>query len=205
LTSHSASDDNADRDAGKPSLRASLSQTMRLIRSDVGFRCAYEGKPATWKTGLRMLRHPGVACVVRYRLQCFFYSNRLALIGWMIKFLNLIFYGVQIHERARIGGGLYMGHASAILITENVSMGERCVLFHQNTVGLSPFEGRDRNSGRVTVGDDVVFSGGACAYGDIVIGDRCLIGVNTVVDRSFAADSSLFGVPAQVVGRRPNR
>jgi serine O-acetyltransferase len=192
-------------DSEKRSPRYSLSETRRLIGSDIAFRCAYEGKPANWKTALRMLRHPGVACVVRYRLQCFFYSNRLAPLGWMMKFMNFIFYGVQIDERARIGAGLYMGHAASILITGNVSMGERCVLFHQNTIGLSPFSQREGGSGRVTVGNDVVFGGGACAYGDITIGDRCRIGVNTVVDRSFAADSSLFGVPAQVVGRQAER
>ena len=84
----------------------SLSQTLRLIRSDIAFRCAYEHKPANWKTGLRMLRHPGVACVVRYRLQCFFYFNHLVPLGWLMKYLNLVFYGVEIHERARIGSAV---------------------------------------------------------------------------------------------------
>lgn len=191
--------------ARRRSLRDSFSETARLIRSDIAFRCAHEGKPETWKTGLRMLRHPGVACVVRYRLQCFFYASGLAPLGWLMKSMNLILYGVQIHERARIGPGLYMGHAATILITENVSIGERCVLYHQNTIGLSPLVGPNEPSGLVKVGDDVAFGGGACAYGDIVIGDRCRIGVNAVVDRSFPADSSLFGAPAQVVGRRPGR
>jgi serine O-acetyltransferase len=191
-----------DRGTNKQFGRCNLAQTLRLIRSDIAYRCEYEFKPIHWKTGLRMLRHPGVACVVRYRLQCFFYSNGLTPLGWMMKFMNLMFYGVQIHERARIGGGLYMGHASTILITENVSIGERCVLLHQNTIGLSPFSCPGQTSSTVTVGNNVTFGGGACAFGDIVIGDGCLIGVNTVVDRSFPANSSLFGVPAQLVGRR---
>ena len=120
----------------------------------------------------------------------------------MMKYLNLVLYGVQIHERARIGGSLYMGHAAAILITENVSIGERCVLFHQNTLGLSPISGAGGHDGTLTVGNDVIFAGGACAYGDTDIGDGCFLGANTVVDRSFPARSSLFGVPARVVGRR---
>ena len=180
----------------------SVSQTLGLIRSDIAFRCAYEHKPANWKTGLRMLRHPGVACVVRYRLQRFFYFNHLAPLGWLMKYLNLVFYGVEIHERARIGSGLYMGHAASILITENVTVGDRCVLFHQNTLGLSPFLEPGQCAGRLTVGNDVVFGGGACAYGDIVIGDRCFVGVNAVVNRSCPPGSSLFGVPAQIIGRR---
>jgi serine O-acetyltransferase len=149
-----------------------------------------------------MLRHPGVACVVRYRLQCFFYSNGLAPLGALMKFINFVLYGVQIHEGAKIGPGLFIAHAVSILVTENVTIGERCTLFHQNTIGLSPVLGRGRTSSTVTIGNDVTFGGGACAYGDIVIGDRCLIGVNAVIDRSFTPDSSIFGVPARLVGRR---
>jgi serine O-acetyltransferase len=152
-------------------------------------------------TALRMLRHPGVACVVRYRLQCFFYSNGLAPFGKLLKFLNLILYGVQIDEGTRIGGGFYMGHAVTILITGAVTIGERCVLFHQNTIGISPFFEPGRVSGPLVIGNDVTFGGGACAYGNIVIGDRCRIGVNAVVDQSFPAGSVLFGVPARVVSR----
>jgi serine O-acetyltransferase len=184
--------------------RTSFAETIRLIRSDIGFRCTYEHKPKSWKTALRMLRHPGVACVVRYRLQCFFCSNGLAPIGKFLKFLNLILYGVEIDERARIGGGLLIGHAVTILITADVTIGERCVLFHQNAIGQSPFHEPGRDCGPVVIGDEVAFGGGACAYGNIVIGDRCRIGVNSVVDRSFPADSSLFGVPARRIGRRPD-
>src|SRR3954451_6322598 len=108
MTSTDAREPNRLTNCGRPA-RYTLPQTWRLVCSDISFRCNYEFKPANWKTGLRMLRHPGVACVVRYRLQCFFYSNHLAPLGWLMKFLNLFLYGVQIDERARIGGGLYMG------------------------------------------------------------------------------------------------
>lgn len=192
----------ADETEKRPRVH-SLSQTLRLIRSDIAFRCAYEHKPANWKTGLRMLRHPGVACVVRFRLQCFFYFNHLAPLGWLMKYLNFIFYSVVIDERARIGGSLYMGHAASILIAANVTIGERCILFHQNTLGLSPFLEPGARAGNLLIGNDVVFAGGSCAYGDIVIEDRCFVGVNAVVNRSCPPDSTLFGVPAQVIGRRP--
>jgi serine O-acetyltransferase len=192
---------SADIRSTERSDRYSLSQTIRLIRSDIAFRCTYEHKPPNLMTALRMLRHPGVACVVRYRLQCFFYSNGLAPFGKLLKFLNLLLYGVQIDERAHIGGGFYMGHAVTILITGDVTIGERCVLFHQNTIGISPFFEPGRASGPLVIGNDVTFGGGACAYGNIVIEDRCRIGVNAVVDQSFPAGSVLFGVPARVVGR----
>lgn len=185
--------------------RMTFARTRRLMREDLAHRCAYENKPFTWTTGLKMIRHPGVTCVILYRLQCFFYANHLALLGWCLKSINLIVYGVRIDEHARIGGGLMIAHAVTILVAKNVSVGERCVFLHQNTIGVSPFLDPDRDPGKVIVGSDVTFGGGSCAFGDIVIGDGCRIGVNAVVNRSCPAGSSVFGVPAQIIGRHASR
>jgi serine O-acetyltransferase len=179
-----------------------MRETVTLIGADIAYRCVYEHKPRTWMTGLRMLRHPGVACVIRFRLQCFFYDNHLAALGWLCKSTNSFFYGVEIDERAQIAGGLLLGHAVTILVTGNVQIGERCVLLHQNTLGLAPFGQRSIPPGIVIVGDNVTFGGGSCAYGEIVIGDKCRIGVNSVVNHSCPVGSSLFGVPARVVGNQ---
>lgn len=185
-----------------PRPRYSWAETKRLIKADIGHRCQYENKPQRLLTGIKMLRHPGVACVVRYRLQCFFYDNRMGLFGALMRFINLAFYGVSIDRRVQIGGGFLMGHAITMMIHGDVVIGERCVIFHQNTIASSPYFEPDRASGPLIIGDDVVFGGGACAYGNITIGDRCRVGANSVVDRSFPADSALFGVPARIVSSR---
>jgi serine O-acetyltransferase len=182
--------------------RRSFKYTWRLIASDFRFRCTYEHKPPSTKTYIKLLRHPGMSSVVQYRLQHYFYARGWRMIGGLLKYLNIVLYGVEINENARIGPGLLIVHANTIIIGSDVIIGERCVLFHQNAITNSPFFEPGEDWGPVIIGDDVVFGGGAVAYGKIVIGDRTTIGTNSVVNKSFPGGSSLFGVPARVVGKR---
>ena len=193
--------DRQDRRVSGNPVRQSLSQTLRLVRADIAYRCAYEHKQLTLMRALIMLMHPGVSSVVRYRFQCFFMSNHMGVLGRLLKFLNLVMYGVDIDENARIAGGLYIAHAVSILIVGDVTIGERCALFHQNMICSSPFCEPGMEAGPVVIGNDVAFGGGSCAYGNIVLGDGCKIGVNAVVDRSFPAGSVVFGVPARVIAK----
>ena len=179
--------------------RYSLSQTLRLIRSDIAFRRSYQQERPGWLGSLRLLMSPGVGCGIRYRLQCLFFSNRLAPLGSVFKFLNLVLYGVDIDEGAQIGGCFLIGHPISILITADVTIGERCVVYHHTTIGRSPVFETGLEPGPIIIGEDVIFGMGSCAYGKIVIGDGCRVGANTVVDRSFPPGSCLSGVPARIV------
>jgi len=179
-------------------VRYSLLQTYSLICSDLAFRGDLEPKRG-WIRDLVLLTEPGVACVIRYRLQCLFYSNGFVLLGRTLKFLNLIFYGVDLHQRARIGGGFVILHPVCIFITDDVTIGERCIVYHHTTLARSPYLEPGREPGPLVVGNDVTFGMGSCAYGNIGIGDGCSVGANTVVDRSCAPHSYLIGVPARIV------
>ena len=179
--------------------RYSFLQTLRLIRSDIAFRRAFELEKLKRIRSLRLLVSPAVACVVRYRLQCLFYSCRLTPFGWALKFLNLILYGVDIDQRARIDGGFVIGHPAAIRITADVTIGERFVIYHQTAIGRSPYFEPGREPGPLVIGRDVTFGMGSCAYGNIAIGDGCRIGANSVVDRSVPPGSFLLGIPARIV------
>jgi serine O-acetyltransferase len=181
-------------------VRYSLVQTLRLIRSDLAHNQARKLKKPGLIGTLRLLVSSPMACVIRYRLQCLLYSNRLGPLGSVLKFLNLLLYGIEIDERARIGGGFVIGHPRAILITADVTIGERCVIYHQTMVGKSPYFEPGKDSGPVTVGNDVVFAMGSCAYGEITIGDGCRVSANSVVDQSAPPCSVLLGVPARIVG-----
>jgi serine acetyltransferase len=52
-----------------------------------------------------------------------------------------------------------------------------------------------------TVGRNVIFGAGSCAYGHILIGDGCKIAVNAVVETDIPPESVVFGVPARIVAK----
>lgn len=184
--------------------RQTLRETVRLIHADIEFRCAYEKKDPKSSTILKMLFTPGVTCIVLYRWQTYFDSHHLSLIAGVLRALNLVLFSVSIDSRAKIAGGLAIAHANAIFISDRVQIGPRCLLFHQNTIGFSPFAEDPPHTlagNGPVIGSDVIFGAGACAYGDITIGDHCKIGVNAAVDSSFPARTVLFGVPARQVSK----
>jgi serine O-acetyltransferase len=69
------------------------------------------------------------------------------------------------------------------------------MLYHGVTLG-----GKSRGRGKrhPTLCDGVVIGAGAQVLGDIVIGERTVVGANAVVVKSAPADSVLVGIPARV-------
>jgi serine O-acetyltransferase len=191
-------------------MRQSFIHTIRLIRQDIAARARYEHKPSTFLTGLKMMFNPGVMCVVLYRFQVFFYQHYLKPLGGLIEYVNLIFFSVSIDSRARIGGGLIIIHAHAVYISQHVVAGSNLLLFHQNSVGFSPFfeeeasstlaEAATRQRGPL-IGNDVIIGAGASVYGPVTIGDGSKIAVNAAVDTDCPPGSVMFGVPARQVAK----
>ena len=183
----------------------SFAETIRLIRGDFAFRRSLEPERPGPLRSLRLFMSRASACGVRYRLQCFCYASRLAPLGRILKYANLILYGVDIDQRAQIGAGFLIGHPGPMTITADAVIGERCIVYHQTMIGRSPFFEPDRKPGPIVVGNDVTFGPGSCAYGAIVIGDGCRISANAVVDRSFPPGSTLTGVPARAASKPGER
>lgn len=103
--------------------------------------------------------------------------------------------GIEISPKTSIDGGLRFVHYGQVFISAGTTIGKRCLILNNVTIGTNRF---DDNSGP-TIGDDVKIGAGARVLGQISIGDRCQIGANAVVTRTFAADEVLVGIPARAV------
>lgn len=179
-----------------------LSETMRLIREDIGFRCRYEKKPDTVLTALKMMFNPGVFAVVVYRWQKFFAAHHLLPLAKLMEYINLVFFAVAVDSRARIAGGLVFIHSHSIYIGPRVTIGRNCLLFHQNSIGFSPFfaeEGQDARG--PVIGDDVIVGAGASICGPITVGSGTKVAVNSTLDVDCPDNSVMFGVPARQVAK----
>lgn len=197
-------------------MRQSLTQTLALLRQDIAYRCKYEQKSASTLTTLKMLLNAGILCIVLFRFQVFFYQHYLKPIAGLIEYLNLILFAVAIDSRARIKGGLVIIHANAIYISQHVVVGQNFIMFHQNSVGFSPFfeeelaaaqqeQSEMKNPSESLraprIGDNVILGAGAAIFGPITVGDGCKIAVNSAVDTNCPANSVMFGVPARQVSK----
>lgn len=87
--------------------------------------------------------------------------------------------------------GLSLPHYGNIIINPNAHIGKNCRIH----VGVNIGANGGSNLAPI-IGDNVYIGPGVKIYGNIKIGDNSFIAANSVVNKSFTANSVLAGVPA---------
>ena len=110
----------------------------------------------------------------------------------------------DIHPAATIGSGVFIDHATGVVIGETAVVGDDVTMLHGVTLGGTGKESGDRHP---KVGRGVYIGANAQLLGNIAIGEGSRIGASSVVLKSVEAYSTVAGVPAQVVRheRRPTK
>ncbi|MGQ4648013.1 DapH/DapD/GlmU-related protein [Lyngbya aestuarii] len=104
--------------------------------------------------------------------------------------------GSEFPNRAKIGKGLYMPHATGIILHIDSQIGEYCNLGHQVTIGVG---GRGEKQGTPQLGDRVFVGPGAKIFGPITIGNDVAIGANAVVTKDLPNNAVAVGIPAKII------
>lgn len=107
-------------------------------------------------------------------------------------------FAIDIHPAAVIGRGVFIDHATGVVIGETAVVGEDVSILQGVTLGGTGKESGDRHP---KVGDGVLLSAGANVLGNVRIGDQAKVGAGSVVLHEVPAHSTVVGVPATVVRR----
>lgn len=118
----------------------------------------------------------------------------LKLVYHLLDKLCVILWGIHVDEEAEIGGGLYIGHFSGVLVGP-VKMGVDCNVAHQVTIGRRA----DGIGGVPAIGNRVWIGVGSVIFGGIHIGDGVTIGPSTVVSRNLPPRVVVIGNPMRVL------
>ena len=102
----------------------------------------------------------------------------------------------DIHPAAKIGRGVFIDHATGVVIGETAVVGDDVSMLHSVTLGGSGKEDGDRHP---KIGDGVLISVGAKVLGNIRVGECAKIGGGSVVLTDVPAFSTAVGVPAKIV------
>jgi serine O-acetyltransferase len=106
--------------------------------------------------------------------------------------------GVEIHPAAVVGNGLFIDHASGVVIGETVEIGDDVTIYQGVTLGGTNLNPVKRHP---TIGDRVTIGAGAKILGPITIGAGSRVGANAVVVKSVPPNSVVVGVPGQIISR----
>jgi len=145
---------------------------------------------------------PGLQAVLVYRFGS--WINRtvrfkpvripLKLIYHVLEKLCIVLWGIHIADGAEIGGGLYIGHFSGVLIGP-AKIGVDCNIAHQVTIGRRV----DGRGGVPVLGDRVWVGVGSVIFGGVQIGDGVTIGPLTVVSRNLPPRVLVMGYPMRLL------
>jgi len=107
-------------------------------------------------------------------------------------------FGVDIHPAAQIGSGVFLDHATAIVIGETAVVEDNVSMLHEVTLGGTGKELGDRHP---KVRQGVMIGAGAKILGNIEIGAGAKVAACSVVLDPVPAHCTVAGVPAKIVGR----
>jgi serine O-acetyltransferase len=190
---------------------ASSGRSFELLRRDFAryfspdlTRGYLRGEMTFFQKVQTFLDTPGLHAVITYRFASWIHRRvklrlvryPLLLIHYVMQKLCIICWGIYIHEGARIGPGLYIGHFGGIIIGP-VTIGSDCNINHQVTIGVRADDG----SALPVIGDRVWIGNGSVIYGEVHIGDGVTIGPLTVVSRSLPPRVLVSGNPMRVIAK----
>jgi acetyltransferase-like isoleucine patch superfamily enzyme len=117
-------------------------------------------------------------------------------------------------ERIWIGEGSHIGEHSILWAgneTATIVLGKKCLLAPHVTITASNY-GIDRGSpvmdqpkreADIRIGDDVWLGANTVVLAGVTIGSGAIVAAGAVVTRDVPADAIVAGVPARVIGTRP--
>lgn len=102
--------------------------------------------------------------------------------------------GVEISNNSRLGRRLSIWHSGIVIdgqLGDNVSIRGNMVIGSSDLLCTS---------GRPVIGNGVELGFGCAVIGNVTIADRCIVGANTVVTKSFSEPGTVIaGVPAKAL------
>ena len=169
---------------------------LRNLRNDI--RAVKERDPAARNGFEIFMCYPGFHAIRWHRRAHALYRMGLRFLPRFIAALNRFFTGVDIHPAAKIGSGLFIDHASGVVIGETAVIGNNVTIYQGATLGGT---GKDTGKRHPTIEDDVVVAAGAKILGPFTVGRGSKIGAGAVVLEEVPPYCTVVGVPGRIVRR----
>ena len=128
-------------------------------------------------------------------------SHRLWMVGerdlalWLQSRSSAVFQ-TDIHPGARIGSGIFLDHATGLVVGETAAISDDVSILHSVTLGGSGKEGGDRHP---KIHSGVMIGAGAKILGNIIVGENARVASGSVVLRNVPPHTTVAGVPAKVM------
>eukprot|EP00954_Amorphochlora_amoebiformis_P018599 1327189-Amorphochlora_amoeboformis.AAC.3 len=101
-------------------------------------------------------------------------------------------YGIDIHPSAKLGNGIFVDHATGLVIGGTAIVGDNVLVLHGVTLGAT---GKmELGKRHPTVGDNVNLGALSTILGDVTIGSDAVVGAQAVVTKGVAQGETVVGI-----------
>ncbi len=153
--------------------------------------------PATRRLLEPVLYYKGFHAIETQRLAHWLWSKGRRDFALYLQSRSSAVFQCDIHPAARIGRGIFLDHATGLVVGETAVIEDDVSMLHDVTLGGSGKEAGDRHP-KIRYG--VMIGAGAKILGNIEVGHCARIAAGSVVLKPVPNNVTVAGVPAKVVG-----
>jgi len=153
--------------------------------------------PATHRLIEPALYYKGFHAVETYRLAHWLWNNGRRDLALYLQSRASAAFQCDIHPAAEIGRGIFVDHATGLVVGETAVIEDDVSILHDVTLGGTGKEAGDRHP-KIRYG--VMIGAGAKILGNIEVGHCARIAAGSVVIKPVPNNVTVAGVPAKVVG-----
>jgi len=166
-----------------------------VLRTDIA--AVFDRDPACERLIEPILYFKGFHAIQTHRLAHWNYHNGHKDIALYLQSRSSQVFQTDINPQARIGRGLFMDHATGVVVGETAVIGNDVSILHGVTLGGTGKEGADRHP---KISDGVLIGAGAAVLGNIRVGKCSRVAAGSMVIKPVEDNVTVAGVPARVVG-----
>lgn len=181
-----------------PLLEGVLNEHPQLVSRMAHDLAAINERDPACQTPLQpFLYYKGFMAISTYRVTHQLWQNGRCDLALYFQSLVSEVFGVDIHPAARIGCGVFLDHATSVVIGETAIVEDNVSILHEVTLGGT---GKMSGARHPVVRSGVMIGAGAKILGRVEIGRNAKVGAGSVVLSDVPPHQTVAGVPAVVVG-----
>ena len=165
------------------------------MRADIV--ATFDRDPATHRMIEPVLYYKGFHAVQAHRLAHWMWGKGRRDFAYYLQSRSSAVFQCDIHPNARIGRGIFLDHATGLVVGETAVIEDDVSILHGVTLGGTGKEHEDRHP---KIRRGVMIGAGASVLGNIEVGHCARIAAGSVVIKPVPHNVTVAGVPARIVG-----
>lgn len=170
-------------------------QIGKAFRADI--RAVLDRDPAATRALEPILYFKGFHAIQTYRLAHWLWNRGRQDFALYLQSRSSEVFQTDIHPAARIGRGIFLDHATGLVVGSTAVIEDDVSLLQNVTLGGT---GKERGDRHPKIRHGVLIGAGAKILGNIEVGHCARVAAGSVVLKPVPHNATVAGVPAKVIG-----